>query len=237
MVKIMLKRNNFEVSTNKLILMEILALHLYTDSIEETASFYSTVMKFPILSKNESEIVFEVGNATLTFSVNQQIHSPKYHFAFAIPFNQILEAKQWFENKVSLITYEDEIIIAFQDWKANAIYFYDNNGNILECIGRTDLNNDSEIPFSEKSIFGISEIGLVTEHPQLLAEHLHESLGCDYFKKGPNREDFVAMGDDYGLFVVSNNKRNWFPTLDKALEFPLSGCVSIGGIVTEFSFN
>ena len=97
----------------------------------------------------------------------------KYHFAFNIPANQPEEAIIWAYNRIELIRNpETHLITNFDNWRAQAVYFYDNNGNLVEFIGRTDLNNNSDAEFSSKSILNISEIGIVTDHPLNLANRL-----------------------------------------------------------------
>ena len=39
-----------------------------------------------------------------------------------------------------------------------------------------------------------------------------EEYDLNFFSKQPPQDDFVAIGDDDGLFIVVNDKRNWYPT-------------------------
>ena len=50
----------------------------------------------------------------------------------------------------------------------------------------------------------------------MFAEDLLDENRLNYFAKGPKREDFVALGDDNGLIVISDPNRNWYPTKDRA---------------------
>ena len=68
-------------------------------------------------------------------------------------------------------------IAQFENWNANAVYFYDNNGNILEFIARHDLQNNQFTPFNSESILNISEIGIVSEAPLELANQLIDKHG------------------------------------------------------------
>ena len=104
------------------------------------------------------------------------------------------------------------MITNFEAWNANAVYFYDNNGNLLEFISRHDLENASTENFSSKSILNISEIGIVTENPLELGNRLIEKHTLEFFSKNNNIEVFSALGDDEGLLIIVKPNRNWYPT-------------------------
>ena len=56
--------------------------------------------------------------------------------------HKIDEALHWASQRTSLIAIGTNSFVAdFENWKANAIYFFDNNRNIVEFISRSDLNN------------------------------------------------------------------------------------------------
>ncbi|WP_163323231.1 hypothetical protein [Draconibacterium mangrovi] len=74
------------------------------------------------------------------------------------------------------------------------------------------MENASDKPFNSNSILSISEVGIVAEKPLELGEQLINNHGLFYFGKGPKREDFVVLGDDNGLVVISGTDRNWYPT-------------------------
>lgn len=192
--------------------MQILDVVIHTDNLVETENFYSKVLNLKIKSKDQDAISFLIGSSTLTF-LKSVAESPKYHLAFNIPANKLDEAIDWVSKKVPLISIEDnEIIAHFENWNAKSIYFYDSKGNILEFIVRFNLNNPSGKPFDSGSILSLNEIGVVTDQPLAFAESLIRNYGLEYFWGGPKREDFVAVGDDNGLFVIAIPNRNWYPT-------------------------
>ncbi|BFM44745.1 hypothetical protein CFS9_33860 [Flavobacterium sp. CFS9] len=192
--------------------MKLHHLQIQTSNIQETAAFYQNVLNLPILEKDSKSVTIEAGKSVLKFIENQQFNSI-YHFAFNIPQNKLQEAIKWAEDKLELIVIEDTTVIAnFENWNANAIYFYDNNGNILEFIVRYDLNNAQTEPFSSQSILNISEIGIVNENPLILANQLITQHGLEFFSKNDNSELFAALGDDEGLLIMVRPNRNWYPT-------------------------
>jgi len=192
--------------------MRLDQIQIKTNNIQETTSFYKSVLELPILENEEKSVTIQAGNSILKFVEDLQFNSI-YHFAFNIPENQLEEAIEWCKNKIDLIFIEDQNLIThFENWNAHAIYFYDNNGNLLEFIARHDLNNEQVGEFNSASILNISEIGIVTENPLELGNQLIEEHGLHFFSKNNNSEVFSVLGDDDGLLILVQPKRNWYPT-------------------------
>ena len=182
--------------------MKLQQIQIQTNNIQETETFYNDILGLKILEKKSDSLTIQVGSSILKFIENPEFDSI-YHFAFNIPENKLEEAIQWCADKVDLIIIQDKRIIAnFETWNANAIYFYDNNGNLLEFIARHDLDNFQIKEFSSKSILNISEIGIVDENPMELGEQLIESYDLKFFEKNFNSETFAAIGDDEGLLII-----------------------------------
>jgi catechol 2,3-dioxygenase-like lactoylglutathione lyase family enzyme len=192
--------------------MKLEKIQILTNNIQETTAFYQDILGLSIIEKNSKWVTIQAGNSILKFIENSTFDSI-YHFAFNIPENKLKEAIEWCKNKVGLIVIEDQTVIAnFEAWNANAVYFYDNNGNLLEFISRHDLENASTENFSSKSILNISEIGIVTENPLELGNRLIEKHTLEFFSKNNNSEVFSALGDDEGLLIIVKPNRNWYPT-------------------------
>ncbi|QOG01381.1 VOC family protein [Flavobacterium sp. MDT1-60] len=192
--------------------MKLEHIQIQTNNIKETELFYKDTLGLSILEKKSNSITIKAGDSVLKFIENTDFDSI-YHFAFNIPENKLEEAINWCTNKIDLILIEDKRIIAnFETWNANAIYFYDNNGNLLEFIARHDLDNFQIKEFSSKSILNISEIGIVHEDPMELGEQLITNHDLLFFEKNYNSENFAAIGDDEGLLIIVKPNRNWYPT-------------------------
>ena len=178
--------------------MNIIEIEILTDGLVKTESFYFDVLGLRLTNKTTNSISFAAGQSTLTFTKSNRLN-PKYHFAFNIPHNKLDEAIIWASSKFNLIENAGNGIVAnFESWNAKAIYFYDNNNNILELIARFDLNNASDKPFSISSIQSISEIGIVTDNPMKLANKLIEENNLNFFAKGTKSQKFVAVGNEVG---------------------------------------
>lgn len=198
--------------------MKIREIGLITNDVIGTKEFYAGVLQFSVVREQEGRVSFQAGESVLTFIEDRQVVNPIYHFAFNIPHNQLSAAADWLTGKAALLPVTADTYVAeFSNWNANAIYFTDNNGNLLEFIARHDLKNDSEVTFGAGSIACISEIGIAVDSvPAYIA-----SQAVPVFAKQQPMPQFAALGDDHGLLVVAEKGRNWYPTTIAAAEYPL----------------
>jgi catechol-2,3-dioxygenase len=152
-----------------------------------------------------------------------------YHFAFNIPPQQFAEAKAWIAQRVPPLTDHtgaDEFY--FEAWNAHALYFSDPAGNIVELIARHTLASQSHQPFTEQSLLSVSEIGLVTDNVRDTVHLLRTRLGISSYQ-GTGNDEFTAVGDEAGLFIVVKRGRIWFPDTNKpAAVAPVSVTVAAG---------
>jgi len=217
--------------------MRIKELLLLTNNISETKLFYNQIIGFKTIKETKKGISFTVGTSKLTFELTDLKHNPKYHFAFNIPANKIEEALEWISQKTNLIFAENSYITEFDNWRAKAIYFFDNNKNILEFISRTDLNNNNDNPFSIEQILNINEIGIVTDMPIQTGDEIIHQKEINFFLKGPKKEEFVAVGCDDALLVISSPNRNWYPTQEKAEKWKVRATINIANKEYEIEYN
>lgn len=217
--------------------MNILEIELQTDDLVETETFYSNILGLQLVHKEPCSVSFLAGQSTLTF-IKSKTLQPKYHFAFNIPHNKLDDAIIWATSRFTLLENADHRIVAnFESWNAKAIYFYDNNNNILEFIARFDLPNSTNKPFDASSILSISEIGIVTDTPTKLAEKLIAENNLCFFEKGSKSENFVALGNDNGLFIVVETNRKWFPTKQRAEKHYTKIKIATEGLTREIILN
>lgn len=217
--------------------MEIQELTLQTNNLSETIDFYKRKIGFKIISETETTVHFKVGTSILIFELVDSKVNPTYHFAFNIPSNRIHESVEWIRKRTDLIKKDNCYITDFENWKAKGIYFYDNNENLLEFICREDLQNPSEHNFSVESILNISEIGIATEHPAVIGNDIIKKINNNFFVKQAKRDDFVAIGADSGLFVITTTTRNWYPTNRRAEKHRIKTKVKFNNKDFELEFN
>jgi catechol-2,3-dioxygenase len=217
--------------------MEILEIKLNTDDIISTEAFYTNILEFKLIKKSEKSISFLVGNSILSFIKSENLQ-PKYHFAFNIPNNKLEEAINWISKKLNLIKIDNNTSVAdFESWNAKAIYFYDNNENILEFIARFDLESLIENQFDTSSILSISEIGVVTNEPLNLSKKISENYNLNLFEKGVQSVDFASLGDDNGLIILVKPNRKWYPTNQKAEKHFVEIKLISNGLTNEIIIN
>ena len=192
--------------------MKIEELIIYTNNLKEQITFYGDLLRFELIGTTGMTASFQIGESVLTLI--EKRNSLPYHFAFNITFNKDKEALRWLKERVSVIKFEDDEIINFENWKAKAIYFYDKDQNIVEFIARNGIDNDSKEMFSSKSILNISEIGIGTSNIKRLYEQINTMKPIEIFDGSFER--FCALGNNDGLFIaVDMLKKDWFPTGDK----------------------
>lgn len=218
--------------------MKISEVHLLSNSLSETEFFYKKKLGLEVVAKTDELLCLQTGTSRLCFHLSSEIQNPVYHFAFDIPENKLMEGLKWIRTRAELIALETkEYIVDFSNWNAKSFYFYDNNGNILECIVRYDLKNVSDENFGGNSFIKISEIGFVVNDVFEFCDAVNLKYGTDYFVKQPKRENFSVLGDNQGLFIVSGVNRNWFPTMHKAQPFWVKVLFESCGKSSKMIFN
>lgn len=193
--------------------MKIEKLQLYTSNFKEQLHFYRDTLGLKVKQNSEQNFEVQVGYSLLEFQHNQK--AKPYHIAFHIPDNQEQEALEWVKGRVPVLKNNTEEIIDFSAWNAKSLYFYDADKNILEFISRGDFNKPQSALFSEKSILGVAEVGIGTTKVREKFNFLSSNLGLE--KYDGDFERFCAIGDDEGLLItIDRNKKDWFPSDDKA---------------------
>ena len=193
--------------------MKIHKLQIYSDNIKEQLRFYRDKLNCKITDYTEDSFEVKTGCSTLRFQHKE--NATAYHIAFHIPDFQHKEALEWVKERIPVLKGYGQEIVDFPAWSAKSLYFYDEDKNIIEFISRESFSKPKSALFSENSILGISEVGLVTENIREKFDFL--KLNCQLEKYDGDFEHFCAIGDDEGLLITINNKlKDWFPTDDKA---------------------
>jgi catechol-2,3-dioxygenase len=136
------------------------------------------------------------------------------HFAVNVPPERFEEAVDWARTQAELIQ-ED---VPFEMWRARAAYYFDPVGNLVELIAR-------ERAPGEELLIEISEVGLPVADVGAAVEFLESELGLPHFSG--DRENFSAVGDDRGLFILVPVGRAWLFTDRPATDAPVR--VTIAG--------
>ncbi len=206
--------------------MLIHRLRLHTDNVSALRDFYIGRLGFRLLTESENFISLACGQSVLEFVLGENCY---YHFAFNIFPNQIASSAKWLEDRnIPLVPFEDERIVQFPNWDAEAVYFEDPSGNIGEFIARRRLAAGSDAQFSIGQVLNVCEIGFANFTHSQIADQIQAETGIAIF--GKPSEVFTALGDDHGLFIlVDSARKKWIPTMVPALPFPFEADVAVGG--------
>ena len=186
-----------------------LAVELLTHKPAELREFYGAALGLALVDLADGFAAI-IGKSLLRFRPTHG-SEPTYHVAFNIPENQIESARDWLQTRAELIPHHasGDTLIDWPAWNAHSVYFVDPAGNMLEVIARHSLPNAHPGNFGAASFCNISELGLVVPDPNATMDLLATTF--DLPKKSV-LDDFGAVGDDNGLFIVSAQNRPWMPT-------------------------
>jgi catechol-2,3-dioxygenase len=182
-------------------------LQLLAASPETLQTFYCETLGLP----GPSAGFIQIGATRLGFLPAPQAWQGIYHFAFNIPPNLFDKACLWLSRRTSLLQdAQGETAFDFElPWNARAVYFHDPAGNILELVARRSLP-ESPPPFESAKLLSISEVGLAVEDVPRIVHRLEQSAGLEVFS-GQGSDEFTAVGDDNGMFIVVQQGRRWYP--------------------------
>lgn len=182
------------------------AVTLYTNKLKQLKGFYGNVLGLEILATNQDHFTVAIGTTTLTFRESNR--AAFYHFAINIPGNQFTLAKQWTMGKVEL-NREDGVNEAYYPrFEADAFYFEDPAGNVVEFIARRNVDKWSD--FSVKSLINLSEVSITTPFVTEVGEQLQD-IGIPIsgnVEIEPNALNFLGSENTFILLVPQ--KRRWY---------------------------
>jgi catechol 2,3-dioxygenase-like lactoylglutathione lyase family enzyme len=192
-------------------------IHLDTGPLESMREFYENTLGFPLLETGPNHFTLQAGHTTLTF---HRVESrPYYHFAFNIPSFSIRQALDWLRARVEILDFRGADIVDFSAWNAEAVYFYDPAGNILEFIARKNLNVGMDGDFGIDKVLSVSELGWSSHDIRGFRRQVLSGIGTqEYDGEDPK---FFAIGKETGLFIMVNPEiKDWIPRADPAVVVP-----------------
>ncbi|WP_291074653.1 MULTISPECIES: VOC family protein [unclassified Empedobacter] len=216
--------------------MKIRELQLFTNELEKTKSFYTTILAFDLIEETENQFSLQVGWTRLTFIKSDEEYI--YHFSFLVCKNQFEKAFDWIQNKTKILnTNTDQHIANFENWNAQSFYFYDGSRNLAEMITHYNLAYENDAEFDQHSILGISEIGLPTTDIEATNLVLEEKTTSKFWKG--DFETFGTNGSDEGKILLPNYfiKTTWFPTTDTITPTPFTAILENENCYSKVIFN
>lgn len=191
---------------------------LYTNKLDEVKGFYEYQLGFRIVEEDESSFMLAIGESQLVF--RQSERSAFYHFAFNIPGNQFTLAKGWAKSRVELNRQEGMDEIYYANFDADAFYFQDPAGNIVEFLGRR--NTDKMGDFTVDSLLNISEVSITTPHVAEVGKQIEEMEIPVRGNKGIDPDSLNFLGQGAAFIILVAPKRTWYFSKKKSEVHPLS---------------
>ncbi len=182
--------------------------------LAEMRAFYRDRLGLPVVGEDARSLTIAGGRSRLTFvAAEPDLGKPFYHFAFNIPENKILLAREWQLQRTPIIPPGENLrdprmpddIVDYRHWNAHSVFFWDPAGNLVEYIARHDLANSAPGPFSSDDILYASEIGIIVDDVDFTAECLKETFDLEPYRGGS--EAFRAIGDEQGLLLAMRRGR------------------------------
>lgn len=191
---------------------------LHTNRLDELKGFYEYQMGFRIVEEDEVSFTLAIGESQLVFVQSER--AAVYHFAFNIPGNQYSLAKGWASSRVTLNRQDGMDEIYYANFDADAFYFQDPAGNVVEFIGRRNVDRMGN--FTVDSLLNISEVSITTPFVQEVGEQIEDMDIPVRGNKGiePKALNFLGRGDAFLLLVEP--KRIWYFSKQKSEVHPVS---------------
>lgn len=187
------------------------ALHAPAGAMAAMESFYTGVLGLPALPDSPG-LAIGIGPARLEFTPSDD--RPFYHFALLVPGNRFAAAHEWISGRTTVLAGRDGEVFDFDFWDAQACYFHDPAGSIVELIAHRGHAESAEaVPFTPAELVGISEIGLVVNDPATAVVALRRELDLQLWSgdvDGPASLGFV--GRKAHTLILSGPGRGWLPT-------------------------
>lgn len=200
---------------------------LYTNQLKQLRGFYGNVLGIPIEESTDEHFQISIGTSKLIFRLSELQTS--YHFAINIPGNQFTLAKQWAKERVMLNREAAVDEIYYARFEADAFYFEDPVGNVIELIARRYVDKWSD--FSVESFLNLSEVSITTPFVEEVGEKL-QTIGIPisgHVQIEPNELNFLGKKDTFILLVPP--KRRWYFSKRMSETSPLEIVLEDGKVI------
>jgi catechol 2,3-dioxygenase-like lactoylglutathione lyase family enzyme len=207
--------------------VRITAVEVLTARPEAQRAFYGETLDLPIEDAGDGGFTAVASATRIAFRLVEE-PAPLAHLAFNIPENQIEAGRNWIAERTPVLPLPGDLgeIMDFSFWNAHALYFEDADANVLELIARHDLPNASEEPFGPGSLLEVSEVGCQSADVGAVAAWMEEELGLPFYSG--DRENFAAVGDERGVFILVPEGRAWLPTNTPSSRHPHTVTIAAG---------
>jgi catechol 2,3-dioxygenase-like lactoylglutathione lyase family enzyme len=186
--------------------MDLVEVRLASERPEAQRVFYAETLGLEV-GGTAGALGVRVGTTRLVLEPGSW--SPQ-HIAFRIPSAGYADALAWLGSRAALLTGADgRPEFAFPDWNADAMYFRDPDGNVLELIAHHDLPEPYVPPFAPGTMLGVCEVGVPVDDVGRFLADLERRTGVRRWSG--DGVTFAAAGDKRGSLIVVPRGRSWHP--------------------------
>src|SRR5215216_3465556 len=196
-----------------------LTLEVPVARLAGVAQFYESALALPLAGR----LAFRTGETELELRPSRG--EPFYHVALLLPGDRFAAALEWAQSRTTLLP-EPDTVFDFDFWDAQACYFHDPAGNIVELIAHRGVARSGRTgAFSAAELVGVSEVGLVGD-PAALAAALREGLGLGVWSGSVDDPGGLAfVGEQARTFILAPPGRGWLPTGRPAEPHPVEAVI------------
>lgn len=200
--------------------------------------FYGRTLGLPVTDE-PGGLGVTVGGSVLAFHEASGTAQPFYHVALLVAGARFAAGERWLRARVDLLPRAETggSTFPFPFWDAQACYWLDPAGSILELIGHADVPSAvaASAPFTPGELLGVSEVGLVVDSPAAAARTLEERLALPLWSGDVVTGNLGFVGSKAHTLIVCPPGRGWLPTgrpaephpVEVTLTGPVAGTVEL----------
>jgi catechol 2,3-dioxygenase-like lactoylglutathione lyase family enzyme len=195
-------------------------------ALRELADFYGARLGLEVLEQPGALVTVRIGQTRLEFLPSAG--DPFYHFALLAPGDRFDDVLSWAGERADLLPDpHGEVVFDFTSWRAQACYFHDPAGNIVEVIAHRGVGETSAGGmFSATELLGFSELGLVG-NPAAMASLLSRQIGLELWDGTVDVHAHLAfVGEPAKTLILCHAGRPWLPTGRPAEAHPVEVVLS-----------
>lgn len=200
--------------------------------LPELAAFYGATLDLGLVPSAGDGVAVAVGETAVEFLGGHD--HPYYHFALLLPGDRFAAAHRWLAERVAILPDESSgaAVFEFEHWDAQALYFHDPAGSIVELIAHRGVGESGVTGrFHPRELLGLSEVGLVGA-PERSAEALADTLDLVVWSGSATEAGRLAfVGEKARTLILAQPGRAWLPTGRAAEAYPVE--VVITGVAAE----
>jgi catechol 2,3-dioxygenase-like lactoylglutathione lyase family enzyme len=190
-------------------------LQISAPAAAPTERFYRETLGLPAQGEG-----FRVGQTNVELAPVAEAE-PFYHFALRVPRNRFAAAREWLSNRTPVLGET-----RFDTWHAEACYFEDPAGNIVELIAHEGLPDEGpEGAFAGTELLGVCELGVVGPETRGMAAALEE-IDLELWDGSLEPGRLAFMGSRDGVLILCPEGRGWMPTDRPAEPHPVEATLA-----------